>query len=105
MANKCKTKRDEIWVCWITKQGEMPEGAFNVETEDEEGNFEGFHSGEKIKGSCDGTRITFRRPATSSRFEYTGKFSPNGKKINGKRRSLRKRRQVEEDWEGVKTTT
>lgn len=105
MAKKCKTDLGEVWVSQV---GGSLDGAFDVQNEDSAGNFDGIHSGDKIRGVCNGTHITFRRPATNSRYEYSGKFSSNGKKISGKRSNLKKKStQATEDdeWEGSKTVT
>jgi hypothetical protein len=105
MAKKCNTDLGEAWVSTIASS---LDGAFTVTNEDAAGNFEGIHSGDKIRGVCTGTHISYRRPTTRPVFEYSGKFNPAKNKIKGKRSAVQRdgnRLTEDEEWEGVKTTT
>ena len=105
MGEKCHTKDGEIWVSTV---GGRPDGAFTITSEDGAGNFEGIHSGVRIKGTCTGTHITYNRPATSPVHVYSGRFNGSGDRIRGTRTSARRAVKApadDEDWEGTKTTT
>src|SRR6266850_1051899 len=84
-ASKCNSGPSDAWLCFIPRLGGTYEGAFAVLQEDPVGNFEGIHASfsgtvivrDNISGVCDGSTIRFWRPATSPRYEYSGRFSGN----------------------------
>src|SRR5256886_15071577 len=106
MPKKCHTTSSEAWISEVSGNSD---GAFGVDHEDSQGNFDGRHSSDPIKGFCSGTTISYTRPYSRPRYYYTGNFNTGGDMIKGSRQSLRiagSRAKLtdDEEWVATKTT-